>query len=136
MRPKRKTRKDGRKEEAKAANAIQLKQLCERELKALLSIVRKKDFPKSLKLQNEAALIARGITFKLQAYKAERQESDETFLEVVSGIMRQFGAVWDKQSLNVILSGPDGGPVEMDHTVKSPMDIRALNDAIKRDQER
>ena len=86
--------------------------------------------------QNEAALIARGIEEKLLVHKAERQETDEQFLEVISNIRRQFGAVWDKQSLNVIVSGPDGGPLEMDHTVKSPMDIKALNDAIKRDQER
>ena len=123
------------KEESKAADKIELKQQCEREIKVWIKLVKNRKFPTDLKMQNEAALIARGIVIKMQVLKTEHGD-DSTLEEMAKAIVHAFGQVWTQQSLKLVVEGPNGGPVEMSHTVKGQMNLQALEDAIKRDQER
>ena len=132
MKPKNKNRRSGRAAESAAVNLIDLKEECGCAIKAWLKVVRDKKFPTDLKLQNQAALIARGIVIKMQALKAEHGSDDEV-LAMAKSIVRDFGQVWEKRS--IVVSGPDDGPIEMEHTVRGHMNLGALENAIKRDQE-
>lgn len=132
MKPKNKTRRDGHTEEAKVIAKIELKQQCEREIKAWLKLVRARDFPTDLKAQNQAALIARGIVIKMQVLKAEGGD-DDMVESMAHLIVREFGQVWEKKS--IVLTGPDDGPIDVNLSVKGQMNLTALEEAIKRDQE-
>ena len=91
------------KEEEKAADKIELKQQCERELKAWIKLVKKPKFGKDLALQNEAALVCRGIVIKMQAFRAEAGD-DEEFFKMASAIVRDFGAQFNKQVIDLKVS--------------------------------
>lgn len=133
MKSRRKNGRDGRKEEQDLANKITLKQQCERELTAWIKLVRHRKFPTDLKMQNEAALIARGIVIKMQVLKSE-DGTDEIIQALAESIVRNFGQVWEKKS--IILSGPDDGPIPVSATLTGAMNLTALEQAIKQDQER
>lgn len=127
-----KTRRDGHTQEKAIVDKIELKQQCEREIKAWLKLVRARDFPTDLKAQNQAALIARGIVIKMQVLKAEAGD-DELVENMAHLIVREFGQVWEKKS--IVLSGPDDGPIDVNLTVKGQMNLTALEEAIRKDQE-
>lgn len=127
------------KEESALTNKIELKQQCEREIKKWIKLVKSRDFPTNLKKQNEAALIARGIVIKMQVLKVERA-GDDVLEEMARSIVHGFGQAWAQKSLTLVVAGPDGGPIPMEHTVTHNMDLATIRqkvkDAIKRDQER
>ena len=134
MKPKGKKRRDNNKEESRLIGKIQLKQQCGHEIAKWLKIVKSRKFAEDLKLQNEAALIARGIVIKMQVLRVELGD-DEILESMANAIVTGFGQVWAQKSLKLVVEGPDGGPIPVSATVKGQMNIAALQDAIKRDQE-
>lgn len=118
--------------------AVDILSQCKREINTLKRIVKAKDFATNLKKQNQVALISRGIFLKMQSLDAVGYHvigELDPLRKTIAGLARNYGKLFDTQQVALQVTGKDGGPIEHDHTVKGEMNIKGLQDAIKRDQE-
>jgi len=135
-RPKQ-ARKNGHRQEDKTIELIDVLHQCEVDVKELFKLVKAPTFTQSVKEQNKAALIVRGLEIKLTSLDAANKQMEgnlEGFIEQVKFVARQYGQLWNNQSIKLIVAGDeDGGPVR--HEVKHGMNLKGLELIIRKDQE-
>jgi hypothetical protein len=90
-------------QEDKLIRQIDIVNLCGDELKQLRAATRKKSFATSLKLQNEAVLIARGIDLKIRALytQAEEYQDITELTKEIRGIIKNYGGQFERQNINL-----------------------------------
>lgn len=105
-------RKSGARQEDKILALIDFKNLCGKEFEKFRALLTHKDFPSDLKKQNEAATIIRAMVFKIRAARVDHMQTTEEILASLQELLNQFGGGIERQSVNLVVSGPNDGPVE------------------------
>src|SRR4030042_6498686 len=93
--------KDG---EDKLVGMIDVMRMCGDDVADLAELVNKRKFTKDIKLQNDAALLCRGINIKLAALKAKADfvyGKALGFIKIINELSTQFTKLFEKVQIDV-----------------------------------
>ena len=100
-------------EEDAIITKLDLMKLCKKEINKWKRIIRNREFPTNLKMQKEAALIARGIYIKYQSIKAindHKEDKIDDFIESISTMAGKYENLFSGQSVKISMEDGEGNP--------------------------
>lgn len=85
---------------------IDIMRACERDVKALWKLTKGRQFIRDVRLQNEAALMTRGIAIKLSTIRASEafnEGNEARFEEIIQSLAQIYGSMYNRVPVDVKL---------------------------------
>jgi len=99
---------DAIKDEDKLIDLIDTIRMCGEDVEDLVTLVKKRKFTKDIKMQNDAALLCRGINIKLAALQAHADLTGNNamgFIKIISELSTQFTKLFEKVQIDITHMG-------------------------------